>query len=229
MASSKGPKSTCPRSAPISRDASPAVSSLASMPALISAKSSTASRKVTTSSFSGTSSRESVIFSSSSTFSARPLRSSCCFPRSSIGSGLYTIPTPSSASGRSALVPIVTAFCSTARHECEVRDHQLRLLPSLRHSVYGLYEVIDHLFGGAILLGPLLDEVLQKDRVYSPDSREDGVCLLDDVGVGYVALFDHLLDSPDMALHALEPAYHLAFGLPLQRSRYLPLSSDLRQ
>src|SRR5215212_2821153 len=219
MASSKGPKSTCPRSAPISRDSSPALSSLASMPALISANSSTASPKVPTSSSSGTSSRESVSFSSSSTFSSRPPRSSCCFPRSSIGCGLYTISTPSSAHGRPALFPTMTPLCSPAQHEGERRDHQRAsreshstpvtdtiALPSLRHPVYGLYQVIYHLFGGAIPLSSLLDEVLQEDRVYSPDGREDGVGLLDDVGVGYVALFDHLLDPPDMAFHTLEPA-----------------------
>src|SRR5215212_7034112 len=220
MASSKGPKSTCPRSAPISRDSSPALSSLASMPALISANNSTASPKVPTSSSSGTSSRESVSFSSSSTFSSRPPRSSCCFPRSSIGSGLYTIPAPPSAPGRPALVPTMTALCGPAQQEDERRVHQrasrerhntpvkdtIAPLPSLRHPVYGLYQVIYHLFGGAISLGPLLDEVLQEDRVYAPDSREDGVGLLDDVGVGYVALFYHLLDPPDMAFHALEPA-----------------------
>src|SRR5215212_924344 len=107
------------------------------------------------------------------------------------------------------------ALCSPAQHEGERRHHQrasrerhtmARPLPSLRHPVYGLYKVIYHLFGGAIPLGPLLDEVLQEDRVYSPDGREDGVGLLDDVGVGYVALFDHLLDPPDMAFHTLEPA-----------------------
>src|SRR5215217_1255961 len=67
------------------------------------------------------------------------------------------------------------------------------------------------------------DKVLQEDRIYSPDSREDGVGLLDDIGVGYVALLDHLLNSPDVAFHALEPAYHLAPGLLLQGLRYLPL------
>src|ERR671910_2816181 len=236
MASSKDPKSTCPRSVPISRDSSPAVSSLASIRALISANSSTAWPKVPTSSSSGTSSRESLGFSSSATFSSRPPRSSCCFPRSSIGSGLYTIPTPSSAPRRPALVPTMTAQqegerrihqrASRERHNTAVKA---RSLPSLRHPVYGFYQVIYHLFGGAIPFGPLLDEVLQEDRVYSPDGREDSVGLLDDVGVGYVALLDHLLDSPDMAFHALEPAYHLAPGLPLQRLRYLPLSSDLRQ
>src|SRR5215203_5499406 len=109
---------------------------------------------------------------------------------------------------------------SRERHNTAVKA---RSLPSLRHPVYGLYQVIYHLFGGAIPFGPLLDEVLQEDRVYSPDGREDGVGLLDDVSVGYVALFDHLLDSPDMAFHALEPAYHLAPSLPLQRLPYLPL------
>src|SRR5215212_10783306 len=88
----------------------------------------------------------------------------------------------------------------------------------LRHPVYCLYQVLYHLFGGAVTFGPLLDEVLQEDRVYPPDSREDGVGLLHNISVGYVALLDHLLDSPDMAFHALEPAYHLAPGLLLQSS-----------
>src|SRR5215210_2357480 len=92
----------------------------------------------------------------------------------------------------------------------------------LRYPVYGSYQVLYHLFGGAIPFGPLLDEVLQQNRVYPPDGREDCVGLLDDVGVGYVALLDHLLDPPDVALHALEPSYYLALGLPLQGPRYLP-------
>src|SRR5215208_4133811 len=86
----------------------------------------------------------------------------------------------------------------------------------LRHPVYGLDQIPNHLIGGAVPFGALLDEVLQEDRVYPPDGGEDVVRLLDDVGVGYVALLDHLLDPPDVALHALEPAYHLAFGLFLQ-------------
>src|SRR5215211_5930318 len=92
-----------------------------------------------------------------------------------------------------------------------------------RNPVYGLDQVPYHLFGGALLFGPLLDEVFEEYRIYAPYRREDGVSLLDDVGVGYVAFLDHLLDSPDVAFHALEPAYHLAFGLLLQGSRYLPL------
>src|SRR5215211_8947903 len=95
----------------------------------------------------------------------------------------------------------------------------------LRYPVDGFYQVLYHLFGGAVPFGPFLDEILQEDRIYSPDGREDGVCLLDDVGVGYVALLDHLLDPPDMAFHALEPTCHLAPGLLLQGSRYLPLVS----
>src|SRR5215210_4971830 len=124
MASSKGPKSICPRSAPISRDSSPAASSLASMPALISARSSTAAPRVPTSSSSGTSSRESVSFSSSPTFSSRPPRSSCCFSRSSISLGLYTIPAPSSALGRPALVLTTTGPRRPAQHEGECRDYE---------------------------------------------------------------------------------------------------------
>src|SRR5215218_1259483 len=93
-----------------------------------------------------------------------------------------------------------------------------------RNPVYGLDQVPYHLFGGALLFGPLLDEVFEEYRIYAPYRREDGVSLLDDVSVGYVALLDHLLDPPDVAFHALEPAYHLAFGLLLQGSRYLPLS-----
>src|SRR5919107_6084176 len=99
------------------------------------------------------------------------------------------------------------------------------VLRSFRHPVYGLDQITYHLFGGAVLFGPLFDEVFQEDRVYPPDGGEDGVGLLDDVGVGYVALLDHLLDSPDMALHTLEPAYHLAPRLLLQTLRYLPLVS----
>src|SRR5215211_5849066 len=124
MASSKGPKSTCPRSAPISRDSSPAASSLASMPALISARSSTAAPRVPTSSSSGTSSRASVSFSSSPIFSSRPPRSSCCLPRSSISLGLYTIPILSSAPGGSALVPTTTGPGRPAQHEGERSDDQ---------------------------------------------------------------------------------------------------------
>src|ERR687890_377408 len=124
MAASKGPKSTSPRSAPISRDSSPAASSLASIPALISARSSTAAPRVPTSSSSGTSSMESVSFSSSPTFSSRPPRSSCCFPRSSISPGLYTIP-PSVPRGP-ALVLTTTGPRGPAQHEGERRDDQQR-------------------------------------------------------------------------------------------------------
>src|SRR5215204_5551361 len=106
--------------------------------------------------------------------------------------------------------------------QLNIQPHTQHLL---RHSVYGLYQVLYHIFGGAVPFGALLDEVLQEDRVYPSDGGEDGVRLLDDVGVGYVTLLDHLLDPPDVALHALEPAYHLAFGLLLQTPRYLPLVS----
>src|SRR5829696_5683053 len=88
----------------------------------------------------------------------------------------------------------------------------------LRYPVDGFNQVLYHLLGGAVPFGPFLDEILQEDRIYSPDGREDGVCLLNDVGVGYVALLDHLLDPPDMTFHALEPARHLALGLLLQGS-----------
>src|SRR5215211_3447946 len=124
MASSKGPKSTSPRSAPISRDPSPAVWSLASMPALISARSSTASFRVPTNSSSGTLSNESVSSSSSPTFFSRPCRSSCCFSRSSISPGLYTIPTPSSALGSLTLVLTTTGPCRPAQHEGERRYYE---------------------------------------------------------------------------------------------------------
>src|SRR5918993_3770483 len=92
----------------------------------------------------------------------------------------------------------------------------------LRHPVDGFDQVVYHLFRGTVLLGPLLDEVFEEHGVYAPYGREDGVGLLDDVGVSHIALLDHLLDPPDVALHALEPAYHLAFGLLLQGPRYLP-------
>src|SRR5215211_6391413 len=103
------------------------------------------------------------------------------------------------------------ALCSPAQHEGERRHHQrasrerhntpvkhtiARPLPSLRHPVYGLYKVIYHLFGGAIPLGPLLDEVLQEDRCFSPYGPEKGGCLLDHFRVSYLALLDHLLRPP---------------------------------
>src|SRR5918993_4035890 len=94
----------------------------------------------------------------------------------------------------------------------------------LRHPVDGFDQVVYHLFRGTVLLGPLLDEVFEEHGVYAPYGREDGVGLLDDIGVGDVALLDHLLDPPDVALHALEPAYYLAPGLPLQGPRSLPRS-----
>src|SRR5215210_6973177 len=124
IASSKGPKSTCPRSARISRDSFPAASSLSSMLALISARSSTASFRVPTSSSSGTSSRASVSLSSSPTFSSRPPRSSCCFPLSSIRPGLYTIPIPSSALRGAAVVLTTSAPCGLAQQEGDRRDDQ---------------------------------------------------------------------------------------------------------
>src|SRR5215210_3204178 len=125
-ASSKGPKSTCPRRSPISRDSSPAASSRFSMRVLISARSSTASSRVPTNSSSGTSSSESVSFSSSPTFASSPLISSCSFPRSSITEGLYTIPATSSAP-RSPAPPLTTVDPGgAAEEEGERRDREQR-------------------------------------------------------------------------------------------------------